>query len=83
MEPRSSTLDRIDDAIKAIEQSRRGVLDEVAFLGAEIDRLRAHVEHWHLVAIARERERDETRAELARVLVETDAVVKALTNPRR
>lgn len=90
MEPRSSTLDRIDDAIKAVEQARRGVLDEVAFLGAEIDRLRKHVEHWHMVAIKHEREAERWRSravaaeeQIAVVIAEAADAVKAAKNSRR
>ena len=41
LEPRSSTLDTLDAAADAVTRARRGVLDEVAFLATEIDRLRA------------------------------------------
>jgi hypothetical protein len=40
LEPRSSTLDMIDDAIATLTHARVNVLDEVRYLGMEIDRLR-------------------------------------------
>ena len=41
LEPRSSTLDALDAAIATLTHARRNVLDEVKYLGLEIDRLRA------------------------------------------
>lgn len=76
MEPRSSTLDRIDDAIKAVEQARRGVLDEVAQLGVLIDELRKERQAWRDRAIAAERE-------LERVICEASRAVESAKNPRR
>lgn len=76
MEPRSSTLDRIDDAIKAVEQARRGVLDEVAQLGVLIDSLRTERQSWRDRALAAERE-------LERVIFEASRAVESAKNPRR
>ena len=41
LEPRSSTLDAIDAIIARATHARVSVLDEVAYLAGEIDRLRA------------------------------------------
>lgn len=41
LEPRSSTLDAIDAIIARATHARVAVLDEVAYLASEIDRLRA------------------------------------------
>lgn len=76
MEPRSSTLDRIDDAIKAVEQARRGVLDEVAHLGVMIDELRKERQAWRDRALAAERE-------LERVIFEASRAVETAKNTRR
>lgn len=90
MEPRSSTLDRIDDAIKAVEQARRGVLDEVAFLGTELDRARGQIDHWRSRAEHHSREADRwqsralaAEAQIASVIAEAAAAVKAAKIPPR
>ena len=41
LEPRSNTLDAIDDAAAVVARARQAVLDEVSYLGSELDRLRA------------------------------------------
>ena len=41
LEPRSSTLDTIDAAAWHLQHARDAVLREVAYLGRELDRLRA------------------------------------------
>lgn len=40
LEPRSSTIDAIDNARWHVEHAREQVLREVAYLGSELDRLR-------------------------------------------
>ena len=41
LEPRSSTIDTIDAAAWHLQHARDAVLREVAYLGGELDRLRA------------------------------------------
>ena len=41
LEPRSSTLDTIDAAAWHLQHAREAVLHEVAYLGGELDRVRA------------------------------------------
>lgn len=41
LEPRSSTLDTIDAAAWHLQHARDAVLREVAYLGGELDRVRA------------------------------------------
>lgn len=63
LEPRSNTLDAIDDARAKLDHARRAVLDEVAYLGSELDRLRK--EYAQMKA-----ERDQAIDELRRLLLE-------------
>lgn len=63
LEPRSHTLDAIDAIAERAKHAREAVLSEVAYLGGEIDRLRAE--------LARVKaERDQAIDELRRVLRE-------------
>lgn len=63
LEPRSHTLDALDACTRRLDHAREAVLSEVAYLGGEIDRLRAE--------LARVKaERDQAIDELRRVLRE-------------
>ena len=61
LEPRSSTLDTIDAALWHVQHARDAVLREVAYLGRELDRLRA--EYGQMKA-----ERDAALEELKKVI---------------
>ena len=61
LEPRSSTLDTLDAALWHMQHAREAVLREVAYLGREIDRLRA--EYGRMKA-----ERDAALEELRKVI---------------
>lgn len=61
LEPRSNTLDAIDAIAERAASARQAVLDEVAYLGAEIDRLRSEYEKMR-------RERDSAIEALQEVL---------------
>lgn len=61
LEPRSSTIDAIDNARWHVEHAREQVLREVAYLGSELDRLRK--EYAQMKA-----ERDQAIAELKEVI---------------
>lgn len=56
LEPRSSTLDTLDAAAWHLQHARRAVLDEVAYLARELDRLRAESARWEARARAAETE---------------------------
>lgn len=62
-EPRSNTLDAIDAIAERAKHAREAVLSEVAYLGSEIDRLRAEL-------ACMKAERDSAIDELRRVLRE-------------
>jgi hypothetical protein len=70
LEPRSSTLDALDNALAALTHARRNVLDEVKYLGTEIDRLRGEVAS--PAPALRAVLTDASRAELVRIVALLD-----------
>ena len=75
LEPRSSTLDALDNAIATLTHARSNVLDEVRYLGTEIDNLRKELADWTQRAL------DAERAQVAMTLDEE--AEKALPKKRR